>query len=167
MQLLVTMWLSTFNEYCRMFWKVRAKSSQTPVIGFTKSTLRRTDSRGSLIWDRDIVQTPLKVIRHCYPGAASSKRLSCTTCTRNFATEKFAPSFSQTNVYLKIPLYSCRYNAAPHREGRFVDENSFGPLQTTPTLLTHAYNKVDFNQRSEENNERSMSSRVSVNRQFY
>lgn len=41
-----------------------------------------------------------------------------------------------------------RYNTS-HREGRVVDENSFQPLQATPTL-TYGYNKVG------ENNDKSI-----------
>ncbi|XP_076664822.1 uncharacterized protein LOC143367135 isoform X3 [Andrena cerasifolii] len=66
------------------------------------------------------------------------------------------PRSSQQQTFIMHDMY----NAAARREGRFVDENSFRPLQTAPTLLTHAYNKIDFNQRSGENHEGSMSSRA-------
>ncbi|XP_031847953.1 uncharacterized protein LOC116433699 isoform X1 [Nomia melanderi] len=49
------------------------------------------------------------------------------------------------------------YNTISRRQGRFGDENSFRPLQTAPTPLSHSYNRLDFNPNGEEISDRNIS----------
>ncbi|XP_048262797.1 uncharacterized protein LOC100644438 isoform X2 [Bombus terrestris] len=68
---------------------------------------------------------------------------------RSSSIESNQPSVSR-NIHQQTFVMHNIYNTSSHREGRFVDENSFRPLQTAPAL-TYGYNKI------EENNDKNAS----------
>ncbi|XP_033176604.1 uncharacterized protein LOC100741806 isoform X2 [Bombus impatiens] len=68
---------------------------------------------------------------------------------RSSSIESNQPSLSR-NMHQQTFVMHNIYNTSSHREGRFVDENSFRPLQTAPAL-TYGYNKI------EENNDKNIS----------
>ncbi|XP_060819750.1 uncharacterized protein LOC132909151 isoform X2 [Bombus pascuorum] len=68
---------------------------------------------------------------------------------RSSSIESNQPSLSR-NIHQQTFVMHNIYNTSSHREGRFVDENSFRPLQTAPAL-TYGYNKI------EENNDKNIS----------
>ncbi|XP_050576482.1 uncharacterized protein LOC126915660 isoform X2 [Bombus affinis] len=68
---------------------------------------------------------------------------------RSSSIESNQPSVSR-NIHQQTFVMHNIYNTSSHREGRFVDENSFRPLQTAPAL-TYGYNKI------EENNDKNTS----------
>ncbi|XP_076231349.1 uncharacterized protein LOC143177360 [Calliopsis andreniformis] len=76
---------------------------------------------------------------------------------RSNSIETHQPTLSRTTQQQTFIMQDM-YNAIPYREGRFVDENSFRPLQTAPASVAHAYSKMDH--RSEENNEKTVMSRA-------
>ncbi|XP_053995413.1 uncharacterized protein LOC128885405 [Hylaeus anthracinus] len=78
---------------------------------------------------------------------------------RSSSIERNQPSLPR-NVKQQTFVMHDMYNTSTRREGRFTDENSFRPLRTAPTPLTHTYNKIDFTQRGGEIDDTNMLSRA-------
>ncbi|XP_076646829.1 uncharacterized protein LOC143355670 isoform X2 [Halictus rubicundus] len=86
------------------------------------------------------------------------------TLRRSDSSSRFSQSNSSDSQQSSVPrnvqqqtfIMHDMYNSVNRRQGRFQDENSFRPLQTAPTPLTHSYNNPDFNYSGEEINERSL-----------
>nr|XP_012140693.1 PREDICTED: uncharacterized protein LOC100881202 isoform X1 [Megachile rotundata]XP_012140694.1 PREDICTED: uncharacterized protein LOC100881202 isoform X1 [Megachile rotundata] len=79
----------------------------------------------------------------------SCRKSDKSKCSCSSSIESPQPSLSK-NVQQSFVMHNM-YNTGSHREDRFADENSFRPLQTTPTPLPYGYNTMDFNQRTDEN----------------
>ncbi|XP_076303071.1 uncharacterized protein LOC143221512 isoform X2 [Lasioglossum baleicum] len=80
------------------------------------------------------------------------------TARRSDSSSRFPQTNSSDSQQSSVPrniqqqtfIMHDMYNSANKRQGRFQDENSFRPLQTAPTPLTHSYNNSDFNHSGEE-----------------